>query len=260
MEPLTAPALEVTAANLALGNEVFEAQGATFVRNRSHPTVYDANHVTKITASSERELDALLAAVDREYSDCRHRRFDIDFRTPPSVAARLALEGYGRNDLLVMVLDGPLPERAPGRDIRPIESEEQWEQYGELRRADWSEASQRMGWQHSAEVAESMIALSRGKQPPVRHWLAYADGRAAAYLNSWEGTEGVGQVEDLFTHPDFRRRGLATALIQHAVADCRRNGAGPVVIVADPGDTPKRMYAALGFGPLAVQSHYLKKL
>ncbi len=81
-----------------------------------------------------------------------------------------------------------------------------------------------------------------------------------AYFNSWAGVDGVGQVEDLFTHPDFRHRGLATALIHHCVAECRRGGAGPVIIVAEPTDTPKQMYAAMGFRPAAIATHYLKKL
>ncbi|HEV8573834.1 MAG TPA: GNAT family N-acetyltransferase, partial [Dehalococcoidia bacterium] len=109
-------------------------------------------------------------------------------------------------------------------------------------------------------VPEQMRATHRAKQPPVQYWLAYIDGRPVAYFNSWAGIDGVGQIEDLFTHPDFRHRGLAAALIHHCVADCRRRGAGPVVIVADPTDTPKQMYAAMGFRPVATYSHYLKKL
>ena len=105
-----------------------------------------------------------------------------------------------------------------------------------------------------------MLQHRRIKSPPVRFWLAYLDGEPRAYFASWEGTEGVGQVEDLFTHPDFRHRGLATALIHHCVADARAHGAGPVVIVADPTETPKRIYAAMGFRPVAVKRSYLKKL
>ena len=65
-------------------------------------------------------------------------------------------------------------------------------------------------------------------------------------------------MEDLFTHPEFRHRGLATALIHNCVADCRAHGAGPVVIVCDPGDTPKEMYAAIGFRPIAIKREYWK--
>ena len=46
----------------------------------------------------------------------------------------------------------------------------------------------------------------------VRHWLAYAEGTPTGYLSSWVAPNGVGYLEDLFTHPDYRHRGLATAL------------------------------------------------
>jgi ribosomal protein S18 acetylase RimI-like enzyme len=109
-------------------------------------------------------------------------------------------------------------------------------------------------------VAEQMMRTRRAKTPPVRYWLAWADGQPRAYLASWEGTGGVGQVEDLFTHPEFRHLGLATALIHHGVAEARKEGAGPVVIVADTADTPKRMYAAMGFRPVSISRTYWKNL
>ena len=65
-------------------------------------------------------------------------------------------------------------------------------------------------------------------------------------------------MEDLFTVPAFRRRGVATALIAHAVGDARDRGAGPVLIGADPDDSPKHMYAAMGFRPLCVLRSYTR--
>ena len=90
--------------------------------------------------------------------------------------------------------------------------------------------------------------------------LAYVGRTPAAYFNGWRGTGGMGQVEDLFTRPRYRNRGIATALIHHCVAVCHAEGARQVVIVADPSDTPKRIYAAMGFRPIALNTHYLKHL
>jgi hypothetical protein len=44
------------------------------------------------------------------------------------------------------------------------------------------------------------------------------------------------------------------------VADARERGAGPVVIRADPGDTPKHFYNSLGFRPLHMGGEYIKML
>ena len=259
MTSLLYKALGVNEANLALGNEVFQQDGATFIRNTSHPLIHDANHVTRITAVAPAEIDALLDSVEREYTHCRHRRFDTDARTPPQFAARLSLDGYTPDHELLLLLVGGVIGTPRKHDIRPMESESDWADFALLRRMDWEEHSARTGRQADKEVSDSQTTLRRVKQPPVQYWGAWMDGRPVAYLNSWEGSQGVGQLEDVFTHPDYRHRGLATALIHHGAADARKKGAGPVAIVADPTDTPKHMYAALGFCPLAVLTHYFTR-
>lgn len=245
---------------LALGNDRFEADGATFIRNRSVPEIRDANHVAHVTASTPDEIDRLLARVEHEFDGFSYRRFDLDFTTPPGFEARLAFEGYQHADMLVMLLDGELATDAKLCDIRPVTDDADWEAYAALHDVDWRDYVQRLGRPEGVWTASAMVRSRRSKSPPVNYWLAYVDGEPRAYCASWAGIDGVGQVEDLFTHPDFRQRGLASALIQHCVADCREHGASAVVIVADPADTPKHMYAAMGFRPVALTRHYWKSV
>ncbi len=258
MTTIIEQAIATDRAMLALGSEVFEAQGAVFVRNPRIAAIYDANHVTNVTASTPAEIDRLLARAEQEYAGCNHRRFDVDYRTPPSFVARLVIEGYERSDALLLVLDRGVSGEPVPCDIRPVVTEKDWEAYTALHLVDWREYHEKAKLPVDETVAAMMMTSRRSKQPPLRHWLAWEDGRPVAYMNSWEGIEGIGQVEDLFTHPEYRRRGIATSLIHHCVADCRRKGAGPVVIAASATDTPKAMYAALGFRPTVVCSHYLK--
>jgi GNAT superfamily N-acetyltransferase len=247
-------ALDVNYALLALGHEAFEAAGARFVRNRSIPSVWNANYVWGVTAEAEAEIDRLLARAAREYEGMDRLSFETDYRTPPEFEARLALEGYEESESLVMVLEGELRGAKPKpREIMLVESPEDWAAYGALHSMDWAEARGKMGLEADPHVEQQLVDGRRVKSPPVRYWLAHADGAPRAYLLSWEGPSGVGQVEDLFTQPEYRHQGLATALIHHCVADARVHGAGPVVIVADPSDTPMLMYAALGFRPVAVK-------
>jgi GNAT superfamily N-acetyltransferase len=258
---LAARAIDTDGANFQLGNEVFTLERATFVRNRQTPDIYDANHVTRIQARTPEEIDELLAMADREFESVGHRRFDVDYRSPPEFVARLLLDGgYERSDSLISALEGELRGTAVARDVRPMVSDADWETFWELMLIDWREHHERIKRPVKQEVARRMWQAKRLKQPPVQHWLAYEGNRAIAYLNSWEGIGGVGQVEDLFVHPDYRKRGIATSLLHHCVAQCRARDAGPIVIAADPTDTPKSIYARLGFRPVAWLSKYLKQL
>ncbi len=254
-------ALTVSEAFSALGNERFEADGATFVRNREIPDIWDANHVSGITASTPEAIDRLLARVEHEFAGFNHHQFRVDFRTPPALEARLTLEGYQRDEELVMLLENE-PQGQPKRhEIRLLTDDAGWQAYTGLHDLDWREYKDSIpGGGFNEKTAEAMMRSRQAKSPPARHWLACVDGEPRAYLSSWGGVDGVGLVEDLFTHPDFRHRGLATALIHRGVSEARREGAGPIVIVADTKDTPKRMYAALGFRPVAVKRDYWKRL
>jgi predicted N-acetyltransferase YhbS len=253
-------ALDVNDANLRLGNELFEAAGATFVRNREAPDIYDANHVTEIRVNTAAEIDGLVERVETEFAGFGHRRFDTDHRTHPSLIARLRLDGYERSEGFVMLLEGEIIGSAKEFDIRAVGTDADWAAFEILKTEDWLEARRKQGRPAAPEVARAMVGVNRAKCPPVRYFLAYVDGQPAAYFNAWEGTNGMGQVEDLFTLPEHRNQGIATALVHHCVADCRARGADQVVIVADPSDTPMHIYAAMGFRPIAVNAHYCKRL
>lgn len=259
MGDLPGRAIDINHANFRLGNEVFQAAGATFVRNAATPSIYDANHVSNIVARKPAEIDHLLEVTDREFQHSKHRRFLADFRTPPEFVARLLLDGgYERSDALVSVLDGEIVGSANPCDIRMLESDEQWEAFSHIMWADWVEIHERMKKPAEEPIARQMLESKRSKQPPVQYWLAYVNDEPVGYFNSWEGIDGLGQVEDLFVLPAHRKGGIATALVHHCAADARAKGAGPLVIVADPTDTPKNIYARMGFRPVAVTSAYHK--
>ncbi len=242
-----------------LGNRVLEAPGARFVRNPQYPLVYDANHVCAARASTPQALDELLRAVEDEFAELRHRQFKCDPRTPPALEARLVLEDYVVSSEVQLLLEGELQVDPPELEIRLCESDGDWEELEQLTRADHDEEARKFGRPvYPREVSAQMVAVRRGKCPPLRFWIARVDGRDCAFFSSWPGTNGVGKVEDLFTLPGVRGHGVGTALIAHAVRDARERGAGPVLIGALTDDTPKHMYAALGFRPLCVLREYLK--
>jgi len=86
------------------------------------------------------------------------------------------------------------------------------------------------------------------------HYLVAATdaARPVGFTCSWVGPGALGIVEDVFVHPDWRHRGIASVLVTAAVAAARERGAAEVIIAADPDDTPKDLYQHLGFAPFVV--------
>jgi GNAT superfamily N-acetyltransferase len=202
---------------------------------------------TKLPSSAgeqPEEIAALMERTELEFAGFGHRRFDIDPLTPPSFAAWLAMAGtYTVSEELILILDGDLPVQSKAYETREVASQEEWQLHSTLH-AIWEQESP--DWDEVFNEGKVTRRLARGHG--ARFWMAFADDAPGAVINSWPGDNGVGMVEDLFTHPDYRRRGLATALIAHGIADIRARSAGPVVIGADPGDPTKQMYFAMGFG------------
>jgi len=248
------------AAYLALGHAVEDGPGARLVRAPEAPLIWDANHVQGVTAAEPEAVEAALDWADRSQQGLEHRHVLADPSTPPAFTARLALDGYRAKPTLQMLLRGPLlGPPPPPVELRPVESEADWASLRTLLREDHQEICAREKRPPYEEaVTDQMIAVKRAKAPELRFWLARDRGADAAFFSSWPGVAGVGMVEDLFTRPRARRRGLARALIHRAVADARERGAGAVLIGADPTDTPKQAYAALGFRPVCLTWSWLR--
>ena len=251
-------ALRVDQEHEALGHRTFRAAGAVFVTNTELPDIHVANYARSVTADSPAKIDEVLARTEREFAGCPHRCFEVDVDTPPTFEGRLVFEGYEVREFVLMVLEGPLDGRPKEAELRLAEDETSWAEADRLKRLDWAEARARLGRDPLPQVGERLARLARLKTPPDRKWLAYVDGHARGMASAWEGVDGAGQVEDVFVEPEYRHRGLATTLIHRCVADCRALGSNAVVIVADAGDTPQAMYAAMGFRHVATKRRYMR--
>jgi GNAT superfamily N-acetyltransferase len=278
-DALTRRATRTEAAYYELGNQVEEGPAARFVTNPSTPNVWDNNCVTRIRAATPAEVDDLVADVGHRYRDNDRLVFKLDGLTPPAMEARMVLEGYEVDVMVHLVL--PAHERV--RDIssqssarsaqsgarrraiemRPVAEESDWASLGRLVRADHVEAAAREGREPWAQdVTDQMVARKRQRADALPFFLARVDGVDVGHACAWRGTteDGIGMVEDLFTDPDHRHMGVATALIAHGVDYARGGGAGPVMIGAAAEDTPRFMYAAMGFRPTFTSRTYLGPL
>ncbi|MCV7444498.1 GNAT family N-acetyltransferase [Mycobacterium paraense] len=79
-------------------------------------------------------------------------------------------------------------------------------------------------------VTETQISAALfGNSPTVHGHVAEVDGEIAAValwfpnFSTWDGVAGI-YLEDLFVRPEFRRRGLARALLAALAKQCLDNG------------------------------------
>jgi ribosomal protein S18 acetylase RimI-like enzyme len=84
---------------------------------------------------------------------------------------------------------------------------------------------------------------------------AFVDGRLRCAAGVFSAGTGLARFQNVETHPAFRRRGLASAVLltagEHALRDANTH---TLVIVADPEDDAMRLYQALGFARTELQA------
>jgi GNAT superfamily N-acetyltransferase len=250
----------------AVGHEQLNAQQLCIVRDARVPNIYDANFAHRVRAQTEPEIEAVLKHLDEAFADYGHRHVLWDPDMPAACEARLVVEGYRpHNPLVSLVLEGPMRSHArpPQVDIRPATTDADWDSIAALKQSDHEEQLVRgfhFDWPQA--ITDEMTRAKRCKHDTVHYVIARAGDVDCGFFSAWPGQAGtgmrMGMVEDLFTHPDYRGRGIGSALIAACVEDARARGASCVLVSPLGADTPKHMYAALGFRPLCVQRSYLR--
>jgi len=245
--------------SLHLGAETSPGPGCLAVRQDAAPLVYDVNHVQ---VPGDADPNEVLRFADDQFAERQFRKIFTQPSTAPEVVAALALAGFVPDLTLQLLLRGELRGPPPPEiEIHPVQSEADWEELDRLARANHVEVDQVNDTTiFSEDVTRQIQLVRRRAAEQVHFFLARIDAKAVAFFSSWPGIEGLGMVEDLFTLPSYRHRGVARALIHHCVADARARGGDAVLIGADPADSPKHYYAELGFAPTCLTTGWLKKL
>jgi GNAT superfamily N-acetyltransferase len=244
----------------ALGNTVVELPHGRIVLNPAHPDVWDANHLDSVKAERPQEVEELLESMERHLAHTPWRVVHTDPFTPESFTARLALDGYVEQPAVIqMVLHGPLEAPAAG-SIVPVRTEADWATLAALVRRDHEEGARTGGHLLSPELSASVVAAYRAKDGPYRFHLVHLDGQPVAYGALAVAPSGAGMIEDLFTLPAFRRRGIASALIAYFAADLAARQCSCVFLGAIVGEKPRHLYAKLGFRPLMLTRCWVRRV
>ncbi|MCA9642068.1 MAG: GNAT family N-acetyltransferase [Polyangiaceae bacterium] len=147
-------------------------------------------------------------------------------------------------------LDGRflLPRALPptGIEIRAFDADADWRQAVELT-ANINDDGGFFATERAYWLYEGYRELIRGGEG---EWLgAFTDAKLVGALGLIRG-ENEARFQDVLTHPEYRKRGICSALLRTAIERYRTAcGAHPVFILAKSGADSERLYTRFGFTP-----------
>ena len=143
--------------------------------------------------------------------------------------------------------------------LRPVVRDEDWEALLPLVAVNHGERQDLADLGLTAAFSWRMTEVWRNKNPAYTLYLAIEDDAPVAYGGCGAAPGGVGMIEDLFTLPVARGRGVARGMIAALVDRLRRAGCRAVFLGAVAEDWPKRLYARLGFRPVGLAQTWVRE-
>lgn len=245
-----------------LGGEVIEGDLFTAVRDNGRRSVWDLNRVFDIKASKSADIDSLLITSESLYQRQGYTYFSVSPFTPPSFIARLAMEDYKElTPVVQMVLSGALNGgRTEGFEMAPVISEADWGVLFKLVRQDHIEGARSQGTKLDEVVTAGIVDGYRRRAGPCQFFIARINDTICGYGSATTCPNGIGMIEDLFTAPVFRRRGVGSSLISGCTDYLRSRGATDFLIGSLISEPPKHLYRKLGFLPVCLTRAFYKRL
>jgi GNAT superfamily N-acetyltransferase len=120
----------------------------------------------------------------------------------------------------------------------------------------------RVVWAPSRVTAESFenVQAAWPYREDVDCVVEGPDGSFAAYCLAWLDEENrVGELEPVGTHPDHRRRGLATAVCRFAHHRLRNLGAERAIVYSQAGSEATALYESIGMREHARSAELVKR-
>ena len=238
---------------------------AEMVPTLAQPTAAYPGHVGRVPSARRRRHRAprRLLPAQRRHADSLRRQPGPPHPPAGRRQRRRLLQG-GRRLLLAprlpfgpsRLLDAPAGNRgtaAPGRLPRTG--------HRDCDGGGWTDRPQARRRRDSPDCGRNRLARPRGPhgggrwqqrrrrrdlpaRPPPRRCLHLVPGvcrrQARRPLLLERTRDAIGYLEDLMVLPQYRLRGIATALVQRRALSARSKGAAIVFLPADANDTPKR--------------------
>ena len=221
-------------------------EGGYAMLNTPHALVWDANDVILeqpgVSAeAADRIAEEEIGGMGMEHRSLVHRIPAEGKKLEPGLKEL----GWEVEPTLYMALRGE-PDRASEIEVKEVALAEIADMRLRLIREDLP-----LGQPKRAEAAKQLLAFDHKISGVAGdRWFVACDDHgnqaAACRLLELSGT-GIGQVEDVGTLREARRRGLARAVVLAAIRASQEAGHETTFIVADANDWPQLLYHRLGF-------------
>jgi GNAT superfamily N-acetyltransferase len=214
------------------------------VRTPQNPGYYWGNFVLVRAARSD--AHRWLEVFATEFPGAAHVAIGLDATVADEGDVRGYVAAGLTPDISTVLTATALSPRRSAVDavLRPLHGDDDWRESLRLRRLLDDDDSPA----HRAFSERKVAEYRRLVEDGAGTWFgAFVADRLVTQLGVFGDGSGVARYQAVETDPDYRRRGLATALIQLAGEHALREGARRLVIVADPDYHAIDIYRGLGF-------------
>jgi GNAT superfamily N-acetyltransferase len=211
------------------------------------PRWADLNTIRVEVGSDDLTAARLHGVAERLQGDLDQRRIEVfDPETAERVAPGMAELGYDAGRSVLMGWDGGEPP--PAREVEEVPY-----RMVEHLRAEWLRGDP---W---APDLEQALAADRHMYAttPTRAFAVVDQGLAQAYGLLVELGD-VALVEDVYTSPDARGRGLGAAIIHRLVWESSAGGHADTVLATPAAGPARPLYERLGFTRLGSVHRFLR--
>jgi len=243
---------------IAFDGEIEERPTYMVLRSPRNPTYHWGNFLLFAHPPGEGDFQVWRELFVREIGappKVRHQVFGWDSPAGDLGACAPFLEAGFRTASNDVLTGGKLtaPRRpAENVQVRPLETDAEWEAAVEIqvacREPEYDRDSYSVFRQRQMEHYRRMVGANLGDW-----YAAFSRDQIVADLGIFKSGK-LGRFQSVETHPDFRRRGIASKLVyeasRHAIG---KHGLEQLVIVADENSVASRMYQNLGFQPVEKQ-------
>ncbi len=231
------------------GSSIIERKRFAVVRTPDNPWFHWGNFLLWPDPPTGSDLEEWSALFAEEFPEANHVAFGIDEAELPEPYDIPSSMGLEVEVSLVMTATQP-PETGPADGaltIRTLSSVDDWHQELLLQQAlevgDAAPRGYREFLERNTDEARRLVE--------ERHAVyvgAFSEGRLRSVVGIASDGQGVARYQNVGTHPDFRGRGYASALLTRAGSyGAEQFGADLLVIVADRDGPAAHLYQSVGF-------------